>query len=254
MLQLKIGSRRRGWFEQVDRRKSFLRFAGMALAWSWTASSSIVLAQQPQGSPSEDAGVFSIVAGERRIGTEKFKITPIATGFEATGEIQFEMPGSPRTSETSFLRTDDSLRPTSYQRQQKLPKKGAIFVQFGSPESKLTSETETGSDERIFYFPDRQLVVLDTNFFHHFAILLRHYASSRRGLQRFNVFVPQEATPGMITLELLGQETLTVGTTTRELNHYEAVTDQVKIGIWADSQGKISRISIPQASLEVVRQ
>ena len=225
----------------------------------WIGLSGTIFAQSPGNQPAgnaltSDSGVFSILAAQHQVGTEKFKITPIASGLEATGEIQLDMPGVPKSTETCFLRLDSNLRPTSYERQQKSPKKGTLIAQFGSPESKLSAKTETGSDERIFYLPDKHLVVLDTNFFHHYAILIHQYDSIQSGVQQFNVFVPQEATPGTISLELKGKENQSTGKTTQELNHFEAVTDQVKIGIWATPAGEIYRISIPQANLEVVRQ
>ncbi len=201
-----------------------------------------------------DIGSFSILSGQRQIGTEKFKITTAASGLEATGEIQVDIPGAPRTSETCSLKTDGKLQPVSYERQQRAPKKGNITAEFSPSQTKLASKTETGTEDRIFYLPDNHLVVLDTNFFHHYAILLRQYDGSQPSPQHFNVFIPQEAVPGTITLNLVGKENQTVGKTARELNHFQAATEEVKIDIWATPQAEIYRISIPQANLEVVRQ
>ena len=207
-----------------------------------------------QLSPASDSGMFTIMSGNRRVGTEKFKIAPGASGLEASGEIEVEMAGAPRVVESSVLQLGRDLRPSSYQRQQKSPKHGSITVQFASPETKLTAKTETGTDDRIFLLPDDHLVVLDTNFFHHYEILLRMYDSAKNGPQRFNVLVPQEATPGTINVEFQGRESQTVGKTARELNHYQAATEDIKIDIWATPQGEIYRMAIPQANLEVVRQ
>lgn len=201
-----------------------------------------------------DNGVFLILSGQKRIGSEKFKITQSSSGFEVAGEIEVEMPGSPKISETCILKLDQNLRPASYERQQKFPKKGSISVQFGPAESKLVSKTDAGTEERVFFLPGDHLGVLDTNFFHHYALLLRQYDAEHGGAEHFNVFVPQEATPGTISLELQGKENQQVGKTTRELNHFQAVTDEVKIDIWATPQAEIYRMSIPQANLEIVRQ
>lgn len=204
--------------------------------------------------PSADSGDFVILSGQRRIGTEKFKITPTASGLELSGEIQVNMPGSPRVSETALLKLDRNLRPLSYERQQKAPKKGSIAVQFGSPETRLVTKTDAGTGKRVFYLPRSRLVVLDTNFFHQYTVLLREYDVSRGGTQQFNVFVPQEATPGTISLALEGRESLQIGKSSREMNHYRAVTDAIRMDIWATPQGQIYRISAPDAKLEVVRQ
>lgn len=212
-------------------------------------------ARAAEQAAASDSGVFFILSDQHRVGTERFKITQSAAGLEATGEIDVESPGSPKISETSSLKLDQNLRPVSYLRQQRSPKKGAISAEFGTPETKLTTKTEGGTDDRLFYLPADHLVVLDTNLFHHFAVLLRQYDSAKNGLQNFNVFVPQEAIPGVISLEFQGKETQTAGgKAAREFNHYEAVTDQVKIEIWATPQGEIYKMEIPQAKLEVVRQ
>lgn len=233
--------------------REFRNFKYLGLVVVWMGISALP-AHAAQKAAASDSGVFFILSGQKRIGTEKFKITSAASGVETAGEIEVEMPGSPKVSETSLLKLDQDLRPSSYERQQKLPKKGSITAQFGSPESKLVSKTEAGTDERLFYLPGDQLAVLDTNFFHHYSILLREYDAEHGGPQHFNVFVPQEATPGTISLEFQGKESQQVGKATRELNHYQALTDQVKIDIWATPQGEIYRISIPQANLEVRRQ
>lgn len=209
------------------------------------------LAQQ---NSTAESGVFVILSGQKRVGSEKFKITSTANGTEAVGEIEVNMPGSPKVSETCVLKLDSKLYPVSYDRQQKAPKRGSISTQFGAPASKLVSSTDAGKEERLFLFPADHFAVLDTNFFHHYSLLLRQYDVERGGAQHFNVFVPQEATPGTISLELQGKETLQLGKAARELNHFQAVTDEVKLDIWATSQGEIYRMAIPQANVEIMRQ
>jgi hypothetical protein len=228
--------------------------AAILLGSAWTALPRAVPAQSSRDAAFSDSGVFFILSGQRRIGTEKFKITPVSSGLESTGEIDVGMPGSPRVLETGTLKLNRKRQPTSYERQQKLPKKGSIAVEFGSPESTLVSQTEAGTGKQIFILPADQLAVLDTNFFHHYAFLVMDYDVAKGGPQHFNVFVPQEATPGTISLELKGKENLQVGKAPRELNHFEAVTEEVKIDLWASPSGELYRISIPQANLEVVRQ
>jgi len=207
-----------------------------------------------QNSPTAESGEFSILSENRPVGVEKFKITPLASGLEATGELQLDMPGSPRLLESCSLKLDAKMRPSSYQRQQRSPRNGAVTAQIGSPETKLTSKTDAGTEDRTFYLPEDHLVVLDTNFFHHYSLLLRQFDPTQPGPQRFNVFVPQEATPGTITLEFKGQDSQVIAKTQRLLNHFLATTEEVKMDIWADAQGEIYRISIPQAKLEILRQ
>ena len=223
----------------------------LLLAAIFLAAAAASPAQSSEIAKVSETGVFAILSAQRRVGTEKFRIAFNSSGAEVTGELDLDAPS--KVSETCSLKLDSNLRPVSYERVQKSPKKGSIAAEFGPQQSRLVSKTAEGTGEELFYFHE-QLVVLDTNFFHHYAILLRQYKAEQGGVQQFNVFVPQEATPGTISLELKGQENQTVGKTARELNHFQAVTDQVQIDIWAAPDGQIYRIAIPQANLEVVRQ
>jgi len=240
-------------------------FPAVWRAWSGLFSAALLVAvwhfPQPcaaQTAPStadfSDSGVFEILSGQHRIGTESFRIRPDGPRWEVSGELQLEPSGGGKVSVVSKLELDSALRPVSYLREQKSPKAGKLAVQFGSPETNLVSSAGTGDPlEQVFYLPSTDLAVLDTNFFHHYTLLLRLYDSARGGAQPFNVFVPQEALPGAIQLELMGKESVSTGGQSRELNHYRAVTEQLQIELWATPEGAIYRLAIPQADLEVVR-
>jgi hypothetical protein len=201
-----------------------------------------------------DSGEFEILLGQQRIGTESFRIRPDGPRWEASAELQLEPSGGSKVSVVSKLELDSALRPVSYLREQKSPKAGKLAVQFGSLETNLVSSTGSGDPvEQVFYLPSTDLVVLDTNFFHQYALLLRLYDSAKGSSQPFNVFVPQEALPGTIQLELMGMESVSIGGQSRELNHYRAVTEQVQMELWATPEGAVYRLAIPQAGLEVVR-
>jgi hypothetical protein len=129
-----------------------------------------------------------------------------------------------------------------------------LTAQFTPEGTMLSSTTEAGGQEQIFLLPDQGLVVLDTNFFHHYALLLRQYDATRAGRQSFNVFVPQEATPSIINVALIGREQLAVQGSPVELNHFQAATEDIQLEIWATDLREIQRIEIPQANLEIVRQ
>ncbi|MGH9787066.1 MAG: hypothetical protein ACRD88_23085, partial [Terriglobia bacterium] len=230
---------------------------------SWTAALfallGIVLAggaelAAAQTGPATESGVFLIRAGGRNIGTERFQIRQVASGWEATGELQLEVPGGTRVTETCSLRVDASWKPASYQREQQSPRRGTLTADFRPEGTMLAAKAGTETQEQIFLLPERDLVVLDTNFFHQYGLLLRQYDIARPGPQNFHVFVPQEATPSTISLVLLGKETLDSNGAPAELNHFQASTEDIKIEIWATDQREIRRIEIPQATLEIVRQ
>ncbi|OFW13994.1 MAG: hypothetical protein A3H27_12150 [Acidobacteria bacterium RIFCSPLOWO2_02_FULL_59_13] len=207
-----------------------------------------------QRGPATESGVFSVFSGNQQIGSEKFTITRTDTGIEAAGEIQLEPPGGPAISESTLLRLDPQLQPSFYERRQKSPRQGTLTAQFGPSETTLVASTEAGTDHRIFYLPSSRLAVLDTNFFHHYSILLRQYEAGQGDAQSFNVFIPQEALPGTVSLLRKGRENQTVGRQTLDLDHFQVVSDEMTIDLWATAEGEIQRISIPQANLEILRQ
>ena len=138
----------------------------------------LVLGAEPallraQDRPGTESGVFVIRSSGRRIGTERFLIRRSASGVEAEGELDLDPPDGSRVSETCTLKLDGKLKPTSYERQQQTPKKGTLTVQFGATETRLLSIVGSETQEQIFLLPDHDLVVLDTNFFQHYKLLLR---------------------------------------------------------------------------------
>jgi hypothetical protein len=236
--------------------RNFLQTASLLL-WLTAAIAgvSVGAAQDPAAPPAADTGVFNIVVDNKIIGTEKFEIRSNPGGWVATGELQLEAPGNKRISETSSLTLNAAPYPTYYERIQKSPTEGKLVVQFGPTETILEMTAgDAPPYQQVFYLPKTDLAVLDTNFFHHFALLLHLYDLERGMAQPLNVFIPQEALPGIVNLQFLSREPAPSGRSSVSLNHFQAVTDELEIEIWATPEGAIQRISIPHANLEVVRQ
>ena len=224
------------------------------LAALLTAGPQVSAAQTAPGAPATEAGVFGIRSNGTNIGTERFQIRQTDAGWEATGELQLQVPGGPKVSETSSLGMDAKWKPARYERRQQAPQKGSLTAEFHTEGTLLKSDTPAGAQEQIFLLPETGLVVLDTNFFHHYAVLLRQFDTARTGTQSFNVFVPQEATPSIIRVTLVGRETLTIQGAPVELQHFRATTEDIQLEIWATDRREIQRIEIPQAKLEIARQ
>jgi hypothetical protein len=205
--------------------------------------------------PPEDSGVFQILSDNNRVGTEKFQIKRSAGGWESTAELLLDGPKGAKVSESSTLHLDSALRPVKYERVQETPVKGNLVAEFGATETQLAAVVDGEEPQQEeFELQLDDLVVLDTNFFHHYAFLLRLYDRNKGGAQPFNVFVPQEALPGTISLKFLGNEKVTIGKAAKDLDHFQAVTEELQIEIWASPDGALQRLSIPAAKLEVVRQ
>jgi hypothetical protein len=218
-------------------------------------SAAVLQAQETESTPAPDSGVFLILSDNHRVGTEKFQIKRSATGWDATGELQLEGPKGGKVSESATFHLDAALRPAKYERVQNTPVAGNLAVVFGPEQTQLAAIVDGGDPQQEeFVLSLDNLAVLDTNFFHHYALLLRLYDRAKGGAQPFTVFIPQEALPGTISLKYIAKESVPVGQTTKELDHFQAVTEEVQIEIWATPEGALQRLSIPAAKLEVVRQ
>ena len=250
----RVSSRQNGLVQEQRLRRRVRAFLVLLPLFAFPSRPHSTFAQAPASQPAPDRGIFEILSAKNKVGTERFEIKTIESGWEASGELQLQGPGGAKVSETSTLRLDAKLHPSRYERVQKSPNSGKLSAQFGATETLLEMTDDDEPFQQVFYLPPNDLVVLDTNFFHHFALLLRLYDRAKGMAQAFNVFIPQEALPGTINLLFVAKESITVGQSARELDHFQAVTDELQIEIWATPEGAIQRISIPQADLEVVRQ
>lgn len=191
-----------------------------------------------------DSGTFEIRLSHQSMGTETFRISGSSAGWETSADLVLKA-GETSSQERATLRLSATLRPEEYLREQTSPQVGSVAAHFGPKETSLVSVTQKESNERVFYLPEYFLVVLDTNFFHQYTLLLRQYARSQGGPQPFNVFIPQEALPGTVYLEWVKRE--------NSLDHWKITTDQLEMEILASEPGAIQHISIPGADLEIVR-
>lgn len=191
-----------------------------------------------------DHGFFRILSSGVSIGTERFDITATADGYQAKGEIKVKMPNGQEATETSSMSLNKNLVLTSYTRSQNKPKKAGIDATFSNGPVHVHYVTPEGQTDMDFFL-EPMAVVLDTNFFHHYFLLLERYAQGRGGAQHVQVFVPQEATPGILQLEYLGKE--------QNLHKWLARTE-VEVFLWTDDKMHLMKVAVPSAKVEVVRE
>ena len=70
----------------------------------------------------------------------------------------------------------------------------------------------------------------------------------------FQIFVPQEVRPGLLTVEFLGADTIELGGQSVSLGRYKVLTNALAIDLWADEKRRLLRISVPAEGIEVIRQ
>jgi hypothetical protein len=174
---------------------------------------------------------FTIRQDGRTVGTEEFTIRSVGKGYVAEGKTQLVGEPSPLSSR---MELDENLNPISYE-YKKGP--GTIRLKIDKPLSEMTvSEGGAGSSTDV-RFPDDG-AILDSNFFHHYLILLYRV---KGGDQRFGVFVPQEMQVGQARVRQTGNRT------------YALEVGDVKLEATVDSAGKLMRLAVPAAKVVVER-
>ncbi len=192
-----------------------------------------------------DSGVFRILSNGQQIGTERFQIETVPTGYRAHGELRLKMPDGGEASETATLDLNRNLDATGYARIQKSPKKAGVTVAFDSDRVRAHYRTPEGESDYEYYL-ERGVVILDTNFFHHYSVLLQRYDFAKGAAQHISVFVPQEASPGMMLVEYVGKD--------EGLDKWAAKTDVLEIQLWTNEARHLVKLAVPSAKVEVVRE
>ena len=129
-------------------------------------------------------------------------------------------------------------------------KTNGAHILFANGIAKITLEMQGARPfEQELSFGSPLVAVLDNNLYHQYAVLARLYDWSKRGVQQLPVLIPQELTPGTITLE-------STGSASAQGKTYEGLrvaTSDLEILLLLDSKHKLMRIEVPSARVSVVR-
>ncbi len=212
----------------------------------WAAAAAV--AAQPAQPASfgniTDHGTLKIVAASQVVGTETFSIEPAGDGFRMRGESKVKMPNGADASESSVINLSRDLTILSYTRVKKSPTRASIQVEMLAGHARAHYITPEGPKD-FEYMLEPSAIILDTNFFHHYVLLIARYDATKGGAQHVQVLIPQETTPGMVLLEYLGKDD--------GHDKWSAKTDALTLEIWTDG-AKLFKLSAPAAKVEVIRE
>jgi hypothetical protein len=174
-------------------------------------------------------GQFNILQNGNKIGTEQYSISKTQNGYRIEGKTTI---GNDNIS--SKMELDEKLVPTFYE-YSKGP--GTIRVKVMEPISELESIVSGETTSVDFRFPERG-VILDTNFFHHYLILLYRF---QMGEPKFSVFIPQTMGLGTVSIQSTGPRTVKVD------------TGDVNLEATTDADGRLMRLTVPDANVVIER-
>lgn len=212
-------------------------------------------AAQKKGAPGslfvQDKGKFNILLDGKSVGHEDFEINPNGTGWIAKGNSSINVPGTTSSTVSGTLTLQPNGAPVSYDWTAKTDKTNAANIIFSNGMAKMTLQMQGAHPfEQDITFSSPSIIVLDNNLYHQYAVLSRVYDWSRKGAQSFSVLIPQELTPGTITVNDVGNLSI-------ENKSYEAlkvVTSDLEVLLYLDATHRLMRIEVPSAKVSVVRE
>ncbi len=234
------------------------RKACIVLAVGIAAGAALSLAAQKQGTASPGAAVFipdrgklTIQLDGQSVGHEEFEIAPSGAGWLAKGTADIKPPEGAATKVTGTLTLRSDGAPLSYDWTSHAEKTNGAHVVFANGVAKITLEMQGARPfEQDLSFNTPIIAVLDNNLYHQYAILARMYDWAKRGAQSFPVLIPQELTPGSITVE-------STGSASADGKSYEGLkvtTVDLEIRLLLDNNHRLMRLEVPAAKVSVIRE
>ncbi len=208
--------------------------------------------RRPAGSVfSQDKGKLNILLDGKSVGREEFEITSSGGGWIAKSTTSIKPPQGAAATVTGTLTLQPDGAPISYEWTSQAEKTNGAHILFANGVAKITLQMQGArAFEQDLSFGSPLIVVLDNNLYHQYAVLARVYDWSRRGTQSYSVLIPQELTPGTVSVNW-------VGAVNADGKAYEALkvtTADLEIVLYLDTNHRLMRLEVPSAKVVVVRE
>jgi hypothetical protein len=199
-----------------------------------------------------DKGKLVIQLNGETIGSEQFELMQTGNNWLAKGTTELKVPGTTAaTSVSGTLMLQPDGAPISYDWTSHADKTNGAHVDFSNGTAKITLQMQGARPfEQDLSFNAPVIAVLDNNLYDQYALLAKLYDWSKRGAQTFPVLIPQDLTPGTISVEASGSTTL-------DGKSYEGLrvtTADLEVLLLLDSNHRLMRLEVPSAKVSVVRQ
>jgi hypothetical protein len=201
---------------------------------------------------SPDKGKLVIQLNGENIGSEQFELSQTGNNWLAKGTTELKVPGTTAaTSVSGTLMLQPDGAPISYEWTSHADKTNGAHVVFSNGTAKITLQMQGARPfEQDLSFNVPVIAILDNNLYHQYALLAKLYDWTKRGTQTFPVLIPQDLTPGTISVEATGSQTV-------DAKSYEGLrvtTADLEVLLLLDSNHRLMRLEVPSAKVSVVRQ
>jgi hypothetical protein len=185
----------------------------------------------------------------QQTGKEEFEIGPSGENWIAHGNTEIQTShGASQVKGTLELRPDGT--PLHYEWSTTGAKKAGSTIVFNGATASVELRLEGMRPfTQQFTFSSPRVAILDNNLYYQYAVLARLYDWTQKGAQTFSVLVPQEMTPGTITVESLGKQEVAGA----KLEELRVKTEDLEIDLFLDGQ-RLVRLVSPSANAEILRE
>jgi hypothetical protein len=208
------------------------------------------LASKPLSGFAPDKGTFKILVNGQQAGKEDFDIGPGGNGdWIAHGTSEITTPtGTTHVTGTLEFRADGT--PVRYEWSTQGAKKAGATVTFNGPVATIELHVPGARPfTQQLTFSSPKIVILDNNLYYQYAVLAHIYDWNTKGPQTFPVLVPQENTPGTITVDSVGSQDVDG----KKLDELTVKTEDLEVDVYLDGP-RVVRIVAPSSNAEIVRQ
>lgn len=196
-----------------------------------------------------DKGKFRIMVGGQQVGKEEFEIAPNGANWVARGTSELKTPeGATHVTGTLELHGDGS--PAHYEWSVQGSKKASASIGFNGNTAVIDLRVDGSRPfAQQFTFSSQPIAILDNNLYHQYAVLARLYDWNKKGTQTFPVLVPQQMTPGSVTVDSLGQKEIDG----KKMDELQVKTEDLELDLYLENQ-RLIRIDAPNSNAEIVRE
>jgi hypothetical protein len=198
-----------------------------------------------------DKGKFRIVLEGQVVGGEEFEISPSGGTWMARGSTTAHVPGGGEIKATGQLKLAADGTPIHYEWTAQAQKKGSGAVDFANGTAKSAIDLGGKSPfTQDFTFSSPRVAVLDNNLYYQYAVLAQLYDWKAGGKQVFPVLIPQDMTPGSISVESIGPQQV-------ENAKYETLrvsSPDLEILLYLDAGRRLMRVDVPSSKAMIERE
>lgn len=196
-----------------------------------------------------DRGKFKIMVNGVQAGEETFDIGRDGDNWVAHGATEIKSPAG-ETRVTGKLELHSDGTPVRYQWSTQGANKATANITFNGPTAMIDLHVEGKRPyTQQFTFASSNIAILDNNLYDQFGVLARLYDWQKKGEQTFPVLIPQELTPGSVTVDSLGEQ----DSGGKKMEELQVRTADLEVDLFLDGK-KLMRIVSPSANAEIDRE